>query len=82
MLSFFYCGLGQIYNGDFAKGLLFLLLYSACYAASVASIWIPLIPAYPKFPAFFVLVPLGLMIWLYAMLDAFVGADKYNHRRR
>jgi hypothetical protein len=82
VLSFFYCGLGQIYNGDFAKGLLFLLLYSTCYAASVASVWIPLIPAYPKFSAFFVLVPLGLMIWLYGMLDAFVGADKYNHRRR
>lgn len=82
MLSFFYSGLGQIYNGEFGKGLLFLFIYSVCYAASVASVWIPLIPAYPKFPAFFILVPLGLMIWVYGMLDAFAGAERYNHRRR
>ena len=27
ILSFFWCGLGQIYNGQIAKGLLFMILY-------------------------------------------------------
>ena len=32
ILSFFYMGLGQIYNGQIAKGILFILLYSVSIA--------------------------------------------------
>lgn len=82
VLSFFYCGLGQIYNGDFGKALLFFLLYVSCYAASIVSVMSPRLLPYSSFPAYLVLVPVAVMIWLYGILDAFQGAEKYNRRRR
>lgn len=82
VLGFFYCGLGQIYNGDFGKALLFFVLYISLYGGSVASIFFRGFPQYSTIPAFFVLVPLAVMIWLYGILDAFQGAKKYNRVRR
>lgn len=64
VLSFFIMGLGQIYNGQIGKGILFILLY----AVSVALMW-----------AFigFITTPI---LWIWGMVDANKSANKINKK--
>ncbi len=62
ILSFFICGLGQIYNGQFGKGIAYFVIYLVCFASIVVAIG-------------FLLLPLW---WLIGMVDAYVSANKIN----
>ena len=62
ILSFIWVGLGQIYNGQLGKGLLFIVLQIAnCFLFAFV---IGLI----TFPAF----------WIYGIYDAYTTAEKIN----
>jgi TM2 domain-containing membrane protein YozV len=62
VLSFFWAGLGQIYNGEISKGILLLVLYviSACLIFVVIG---------------FITTPI---LWIYGMVDAYRTAEKIN----
>ena len=62
VLSFFYSGLGQIYNGEIAKGVLLLVLYFISLLAMFIVIG-------------FITTPL---LWLYGMFDAYKTAERLN----
>jgi TM2 domain-containing membrane protein YozV len=65
ILSFFYAGLGQIYNGQLLKGIGFMVVY----ALSIASILIVI---------GFILVPL---VWVIGIYDAYHTAKSYNEKQ-
>ena len=62
VLSFFYCGLGQIYNGEIGKGVLLLVVYFV----SLMSIF---------FVVGLITTPI---LWLYGMFDAYKTAERLN----
>ena len=66
VLSFFYMGLGQIYNGQIAKGILFIVAYTIS--------WL--------FIASILLLPIGIVttpaLFIYGMYDAYKSAEKIN----
>ncbi len=62
VLSFFYCGLGQIYNGEIGKGIGFLIGYSFCWLLCFILIG-------------FILVPI---FWVIGMIDAYTSAERIN----
>lgn len=62
VLSFFYTGLGQIYNGQIAKGILFIIIH--CINIGLMFLLIGFITT----PVF----------WIYGMYDAYKTAEKYN----
>ncbi|GAH45265.1 unnamed protein product [marine sediment metagenome] len=62
ILSFFFMGLGQIYNGQIGKGVVFIILYGI----SVALIWVGV---------GFVTTPI---LWIWGMIDANNSAKKIN----
>lgn len=62
VLSFFYMGLGQIYNGQISKGILFIVVYAISWILMVAVIG-------------FITTPL---LWLFGMYDAYKSAEKIN----
>jgi len=66
VLSFFYMGLGQIYNGQIAKGIVFIVAYSVSWVllASVIFTIVGIITT----PALFI----------YGMYDAYKSAEKIN----
>ncbi len=64
VLCFFYCGLGQIYNGQIAKGILLFCAYSLSLGLMLVLIG-------------FVLAPL---LWIYGMYDAYSTAEAHNRR--
>jgi TM2 domain-containing membrane protein YozV len=64
VLSFLVCGLGQIYNGQYAKG--FVLM--ACYAVAW---WLTVIVIG------FLIVPI---LWISGMVDACQSARRINER--
>jgi TM2 domain-containing membrane protein YozV len=62
VLSFVVCGLGQIYNGQIAKGLLFLAIFAVSIPLMVFGIgWIT-----------------GGLIWLAGIIDAYATAERLN----
>ena len=63
VLSFFFMGLGQIYNGQIGKGVLFIVLYSV----SLCLMWIII---------GFVTTPI---LWIWGMIDANNSAKRINH---
>ena len=65
ILSFIYCGLGQLYNRQIAKGLDFIIIYTIL----IASFFSPL-----PLPRFIGLSILPFM-WCVGMVDAYLGAD-------
>jgi TM2 domain-containing membrane protein YozV len=67
VLSFLFVGLGQIYNGQFGKGLLLIVL-QVIFGVLAFFVW----------P--FAVIPVAF--WRYGMMDAFAGAESYNRRRR
>ena len=62
VLSFFFCGLGQIYNGQILKGLIFVV----AYAASWLMMWIVI---------GFATTPI---LWIWGMVDAYRTAQRIN----
>jgi len=62
ILSFFFMGLGQIYNGQIGKGVVFIILYGI----SVALMWVVI---------GFVTTPI---LWIWGMIDANNSAKKIN----
>lgn len=62
ILSFLIPGLGQIYNGEIGKGILFLV---------VAIIFAFLI-------LLLIGIPLYFILWIYGIYDAYQGAERHN----
>ncbi len=62
VLSFFWCGLGQIYNGQIAKGIVML----AAYTISAALIWV------------FIGLITTPILWIWGMVDAYKTATRLN----
>lgn len=68
VLSFFFVGLGQIYNGEIGKGLLMMVGYIVCLVITAFTVGL----------AF----PLPLLLWVWGMIDAYNEAERFNRRRR
>ncbi|WP_026699662.1 hypothetical protein [Salibacterium aidingense] len=64
VLSAIWCGLGQIYNGQIGKGVLFMIIQFI--NALLMFVLIGLI-TYPIF-------------WIYGMVDAYKKAEKFNEK--
>ena len=62
ILSFFFAGLGQIYNGQIAKGILFIVVYGISVVLMFVAIG-------------FVTTPI---IWIWSMIDANNSAKRIN----
>jgi len=62
VLSFFWAGLGQIYNGEISKGILLIVAYAiSCGLMAVV--------------VGFFTTPI---LWIYGMVDAYKTAEKFN----
>ncbi|HTW86911.1 MAG TPA: hypothetical protein VMD75_02790 [Candidatus Binataceae bacterium] len=64
VLSFFWCGLGQIYNGQIAKGIVMLVLYGISWSL----MWVIV---------GFITTPI---LWIWGIFDAYRTADRLNRR--
>jgi len=64
ILCFFWCGLGQIYNGQIAKGIIFMILYVISFLAILLVIG-------------FITTPI---LWIWGMVDAYRTAERLNQR--
>lgn len=62
VLSFFWSGLGQIYNGEIGKGILLLIVY----IVSCLLIWVVI---------GIITTPI---LWIYGMVDAYKTAERLN----
>ena len=62
VLSFFFMGLGQIYNGQIAKGILFIIAYT------ISIILMALIIGFITTP----------ILFIYGIWDAYKSAEKIN----
>lgn len=62
VLSFFYMGLGQIYNGQIAKGIAFIVAYSISWLLILIVIGVITTP----------------ILWFFGMYDAYKSAEKIN----
>jgi len=62
VLSFFFVGLGQIYNGQIGKGIIFIILYVISILLMFVIIG-------------FITTPL---LWIWGMIDAYKTAEKIN----
>lgn len=88
VFSFLYAGLGQIYNGQFHKALLFMLGYGLCIWLAVASGFLGVIHQKFGFSAVAGLaIGIGMTIvafflWVWAIVDAYNSAESINRRRR
>lgn len=66
VLSVLIPGLGQIYNGEIGKGILFIVLAFVFLGLSLLLIGIPLYIA----------------LWIIGIVDAYKGAERYNQTHR
>lgn len=64
VLSFFWCGLGQIYNGQILKGVAMLVVYMISWAMVWLVIGIITTP----------------ILWIWGMFDAYRTAERLNRR--
>ena len=62
VLSFFFCGLGQIYNGQIMKGVIMLCAYAISWSLTTVLIG-------------YVTTPI---LWIWGMYDAYKKAEKIN----
>jgi len=62
VFSFFYMGLGQIYNGQIYKGIAFLIAYSISWLLMLILIGLLTTP----------------ILWIYGIYDAYKSAEKIN----
>jgi TM2 domain-containing membrane protein YozV len=66
ILSFFFSGLGQIYNGEIGKGIVFIVLYGISLALMLIVIG-------------FITTPiLWIWVWIWGMVDANSSAKRIN----
>lgn len=63
ILSFFYTGLGQIYNGEIGKGIGMIVLYFISWLLMFVGIG-------------FITTPI---IWIWGIYDAYKSAEKINN---
>lgn len=70
VLSFIYCGLGQLYNRQIAKGFDFIIIYTIL----IASYFVPSLRAIGLS-----LVPL---MWFIGMVDAYMGENIIFHKKK
>lgn len=64
ILSFLICGLGQIYNGQIGKGVIFIVLYAISIALMFVIVG-------------FITTPI---LWIWGMVDANKSAKKINEK--
>jgi TM2 domain-containing membrane protein YozV len=64
VLSFFYCGLGQIYNGQIFKGILMFVAYSISWLMMYIVVG-------------FITTPI---LWIWGMYDAYRNAERINRQ--
>ena len=64
VLSFFYPGLGQIYNGQIIWGILYMVTHAILCVMALATVGL--------------LLPLPVAFWLASIYDARNDAEKYN----
>ncbi|WP_407272977.1 hypothetical protein [Radiobacillus sp. PE A8.2] len=64
VLSFFICGLGQIYNGQVGKGILFIISYFISWLLMLIIIG-------------FITTPI---LWIWGIIDAHRAATKINQQ--
>jgi len=64
VLSFFWCGLGQIYNGEIGKGIAFIALYVVSIVLMFVLIG-------------FLTTPI---LWIWGMVDAYRTAERLNQQ--
>jgi TM2 domain-containing membrane protein YozV len=62
VLSFFFAGLGQIYNGEIGKGVLFIVLYGISFLLMFIVIGFSTTP----------------ILWIWGMVDANNSAKRIN----
>jgi len=62
VLSFFYMGLGQIYNGQIAKGIAFIVAYTISWVLIFILVGLLTTP----------------VLFIYGMYDAYKSAEKIN----
>ena len=62
VLSFFICGLGQIYKGQILKGLIMMICYFIAWLLVYVLIG-------------FIIVP---VLWIWGMYDAYRTAERFN----
>ncbi len=62
LLSFFWSGLGQIYNGEIGKGIFFIV------AQVINSLLMMVIIGFITWP----------IVWIWGMIDAYKVAESYN----
>src|SRR5207302_10145714 len=62
VLSFFICGLGQIYNGQIFKGISMIIVYGISVLLMFAIIGLITTP----------------ILWIWGMVDAYRTADRFN----
>jgi len=62
VLSFFWAGLGQIYNGEIGKGIVLIILHAISWLLMFVVIG-------------FITTPI---LWIYGMIDAYKTAEKIN----
>jgi len=62
VLSFFICGLGQIYNGQIFKGIVFIISYAISWALTFVLVGWFIVP----------------VLWIWGMYDAYKNAEKIN----
>ncbi len=63
VLSFFWMGLGQVYNGQIAKGVAFIVAYAVSWVLMFVVIGLITTP----------------ILWIYGMYDAYKSAEKVNY---
>ena len=62
VLSFFWAGLGQIYNGEISKGIVMMVAYA------VSCVLMAIVVGFFTTP----------ILWIYGMVDAYRTAEKFN----
>lgn len=64
VMSFFWCGLGQIYNGQIGKGIAMLVLYGISWSMMWLIVGIITTP----------------ILWIWGIVDAYRTAERINAR--
>jgi TM2 domain-containing membrane protein YozV len=75
VLSFLWAGLGQIYNGEIGKGILFMVLYAFSFVFAIGLLMLSF-----RMP----ILRIGLfatpILWIWGMKDANASAKRINEK--
>jgi len=67
ILSFVLTGLGQLYNGEISKGVIFLVVAIILWILTILTIFLCVV---------------AIPFWIYGMYDAYTRAEVYNRALR